>query len=95
MGDTEYECGGGTTLAPNTGRIEQAGSDAIKLTWARDPCDTNERLDIDGDLTTLTLTASGCVIGPAVFDREMLLTFSAPVRVADVTLKVEVGPVPS
>jgi hypothetical protein len=93
--ESSSQGGGGATLAPNTGRIEQAGSDTIKLTWARDPCDTNERLDIDADVTTLTLTARGCVIGPAVFDREMLLTFSLPVRVADVTLKVEVGPVPS
>jgi hypothetical protein len=93
--ESSSQGGGGATLAPSTGRIEQVGSDTIKVTWARDPCDTNERLDIDADLTTLTLTGSGCVTGPAVFDREMLLTFSGPVRIADVTLKVEVGPVPS
>jgi hypothetical protein len=93
--ESSSQGGGGATLAPNTGRIEQAGSDTIKVTWARDQCDTNERVDIGGGLTTLTLTGSGCVTGPAVFDREMLLTFSEPIHVTDVTLKVEVGPVPS
>jgi hypothetical protein len=93
--ESSSQGGGGATVASNTGRIEQAGSDTIKLTWTRDPCDATERLDIGANVTTLTLTASGCAIGPAVFDREMVLTFSGPVRVADVTLKVEVGPVPS
>jgi hypothetical protein len=87
--ESSSQGGGGATLAPDTGRIEAVAPDTIKLTWARRPCETDERLEIDSDLKTLTLTGSGCGTGTNVFDREMTLTLSSAVNVADLTFKVE------
>jgi hypothetical protein len=86
--------GGGATLPANTGRVEQAGSDTITLVWARDPCETNERLVIDHGPATLTITGSGCA-GSGALDRELSLTFSAPISAADLDLGLDAQPGPS
>jgi hypothetical protein len=84
--------GGGATLDPDKGRIEQMAADTIKLTWARSACDTDEQLTIDSDIKVLTLVGAGCGTGPATraYDREMTLTFSSPVSAAGMRLDVEI-----
>jgi hypothetical protein len=86
--------GGAATLPANTGRVEQAGSDTITLVWARDPCETNERLVIDSGPAILTMVGSGCA-GSRALDRELTLTFSAPISAADLDLRLEAQPGPS
>jgi hypothetical protein len=93
--ESSSQGGGGATLPADTGRIEAVAPDTIKLTWARRPCETDERLEIGADLNTLTLTGSGCGTGTSVFDREMTLTFSSAINVADLTFEVKAAPGPS
>jgi hypothetical protein len=82
--------GGGTTLAPNTGRLENLTPTTIKPTWARSPCATDERLLIDAAMTTLTLV-SDCGTGSGALDREMTLEFSRPVDAGGLTLDVQMA----
>jgi hypothetical protein len=93
--ESSSQGGDGATLPPNTGRVENVAPDTIKLTWARGSCETEERLDIDPDVKTMTLTGTGCGTGTGVFDREVLLTFSSAVNVADLTFNVVAAPGPS
>jgi hypothetical protein len=60
----------------------------IKLTWARSPCATDERLVIDAQMTTLTLIGGDCGTGIGALDREVTLEFSRPVTAAGLTLDV-------
>ena len=80
--------GGGATLATDTGRLENVSPTTIKLTWARSPCASEERLMIDADLTTLTLIGGDCGTGIGGLDREVSLEFSRPVAAAGLTLDV-------
>ena len=88
--------GGGATLPTDTGRLENLTPTTIKLTWARSPCASEERLMIDATLTTLTLIGGDCGTGIGGLDREVTLEFSRPVAAAGLTLDVHtVSPGPS
>jgi hypothetical protein len=80
--------GGGTTLATDKGRLENLSPTTIKLTWARSPCASDERLMIDADLSRLTLIGGDCGTGLGGLDREVTLEFSRPVSAAGLTLDV-------
>ena len=88
--------GGGATLSTDKGRVENLSPTTIKLTWARTPCATDERLVIDAGLTTWTLIGGDCGTGIGGLDREVTLEFSRPVAAAGLTLDVHtVSPGPS
>ena len=88
--------GDGTTLPTDTGRLENVTPTTIKLTWARSPCASEERLMIDANLTTLTLIGGDCGTGIGGLDREVTLEFSQPVSAAGLTVDVHtVSPGPS
>jgi hypothetical protein len=80
--------GGGATLPSDQGRLENLSPTTIKLTWARRPCATDERLVIDTEMTTLTLIGGDCGTGIGALDREVTLEFSRPVTAAGLTLDV-------
>ena len=80
--------GGGTTLAPDTGRLDNLTPTTIRLIWARSPCDTDEWLVIDEGVAVLTMIGSGCGGGIGALDREMTLEFSRPVDAGGLTLDV-------
>lgn len=80
--------GGGTTLAPDTGRAENLAPTTVRLTWARSPCDTDERLVIDEGVTRLTVIGGGCGTGIGALDRQVTFEFSRPVSAAGLTVDV-------
>ena len=86
--ESSSQGGGGTTLATDTGRLENPTPTTIKLTWARSPCASEERLVIDTNLTTLTLIGGDCGTAIGGLDREVTLEFSRPVAAAGLTLDV-------
>jgi hypothetical protein len=86
--ESSSQGGGGTTLPTDTGRFENLTPTTIKLTWARNPCASEERLVIDIDTNTWTLIGGDCGTGLGGLDREVTLEFSRPVAAAGLTLDV-------
>jgi len=88
--------GGGATVPTDTGRLENLTPTSIRLTWARSPCASEERLVIDANTNTWTLIGGDCGTGIGGLDREVTLEFSRPVAAAGLTLDVHtVSPGPS
>src|SRR6185295_9941098 len=86
--DSTSQGGGGTTLAPDTGRLENLTPTTLRLIWARSPCATDEQLTMDAAMTTLTLV-SDCGTATGALDREMTLEFSRPIDAGSLTLDVQ------
>jgi hypothetical protein len=94
--ESSSQGGGGATVPTDTGRLENLTPTTIKLTWARSPCASEERLVIDTSTNAWTLIGSDCGTGIGGLDREVTLEFSRPVSAAGLTLVVQtVTPGPS
>lgn len=85
------EPGDGATVEPYTVAVANHDATTLSLHWVGGPCDLQDTLMVDPTGRRLLIVEPECTGDSIVFDRILLVTFSAPVSAGDIEARLQDG----